>query len=140
VKANDAKLVVLFTAQRGSEIEDDVPNTPGRGQEPATAFDLLLEAAAGSVLGSSGAHYSLTATCIDETIQQTVPSMSIGPLQQAFSTPTWIRSGSDFMMRQRFSIAVSANVSGHVFCYLGALMSGNRQIVSFAESNRFVLV
>jgi len=41
---------VLATAQPGSRVTDTAPNAPAAG-----SFDVVLEAVAGSTLGSSGA-------------------------------------------------------------------------------------
>jgi hypothetical protein len=50
VNANDATLTGLATAQTGSRVADNAPNAPASG-----GFDLVMEAVAGSALGSSGA-------------------------------------------------------------------------------------
>src|SRR5690348_8831960 len=55
VNANDATLTSLATAQTGSRVADTTPNAPAN-----PGFDLVLEAVAGSALGSSGAPYTLT--------------------------------------------------------------------------------
>src|SRR6516225_1731910 len=62
VNANDATLTELATAQRGSTVADTAPNAPAN-----PSFDLVLRAAAGSALGSSGARYTLTISAIDLT-------------------------------------------------------------------------
>jgi hypothetical protein len=49
VNANDATLTALTTAQTGSTVEDTAPNAPANPD-----FDLILGAAPGSALGSSG--------------------------------------------------------------------------------------
>jgi len=49
VNANDATLTALTTAQTGSTVEDTAPNAPANPD-----FDLILGAAVGSALGSSG--------------------------------------------------------------------------------------
>ena len=62
MNANDATLTVLTTAQTGSTVADTAPNAPAN-----PGFDLVVEAAAGSALGSSGAPYTLTISAIDLT-------------------------------------------------------------------------
>jgi hypothetical protein len=54
VNANDATLTGLVTAQTGSRVADTTPNAPAN-----PGFDLVMQAVAGSALGSSGAPYTL---------------------------------------------------------------------------------
>jgi hypothetical protein len=69
--------------------------------------------------------------------------MSPGSLSQQFNAANgWNAGGGagNFLKEQVFNIAVPANVRGHVFRYVATLVSVNGDIVSFIESNRFVLV
>ena len=75
INDNDAKLTRLYTAEPGSQAEDELPNSPS-ADAPAANFDLILEAAAGEQLGDSMAPYSLTITAIAETA---VVPMASGP-------------------------------------------------------------
>src|SRR5262249_57808369 len=79
VNANNATLTALATAHTGSTVEDTAPNAPAAG-----TFDLVLDAVAGSALGSSGAPYTLTISAIDLTaVTQGWPTRT---LLQAFDT------------------------------------------------------
>jgi len=102
VNANDAALTELATAQSGSMVADNVPNAPASGN-----FDLVLEAAAGSALGSSGAPYTLTISAIDLTaVSQPWPPHT---LRQAFhAADGWQLSGTgpDYQCTQTFPIAI----------------------------------
>ena len=64
------------------------PNAPASG-----SFDLVLEAVAGSALGSSGAPYTLTISAIDLTaVSQPWPAQT---LRQAFDAASgWMLSGT----------------------------------------------
>jgi hypothetical protein len=88
VNANDATLTELATAQTGSMVNDDAPNAPAGG-----GFDLILGAAAGSALGSSGAPYTLTISAIDLTAASQPWPPQI--LHQAFDAASgWKLSGN----------------------------------------------
>jgi hypothetical protein len=141
MNANDAKLAELTTAPSGSMVEDSAPNAPASG-----SFDLLLEAVAGSVLGNSGAPYTLTVSAIDLTaVSQPWP---VQTLHQAFDAASgWKLSGvgPDYEYTQTFPIAVPGNgpggqLAGHTLQAVVSLISQNGQVVSIIQSDPFVLV
>ena len=98
---------------------------------------------AGNVLGSSSADYRLEITCIDETLAAPNPSMSPGVLNQEFdANDNWQPGGAagNFVKEQVFNIAVDNTARGHVLRYVATMVSNDRSVVSFIESNRFILV
>jgi hypothetical protein len=142
-QANDAELTDLYAASTGLDVADSEPNTGAPGQPPAASFDLHLEAVAGNVIGNGAANYTLTLTAIDDTTAAPNNAMSVGPLNQQFNAGNgWNQGGAagNFFKEQVIPIAVPAGVTGHVFHYEGTLVSVNRDIVSFVQSNRFILV
>jgi hypothetical protein len=140
VNANDAILTGLTTAHTGSTVADPAPNAPAN-----PGFDLILEAAAGSALGSCGACYTLTISAIDlTTATQAWPARTC---QQAFdSGHGWALSGTgpDYQCRQIFAVTVPGRVggplAGHVLQYVASLVSHGAQIVSIIQSHPFVLI
>lgn len=141
VNANDSTLTELATAQSGSMVADNTPNAPASG-----SFDLVVEAVAGSALGSSGAPYTLTISAIDMTaVSQAWPAQI---LHQAFDTATgWQRSGAgpDYQCTQAFPIAVPGGgpggpPAGHTLRFVASLVSQGAQIASIIHSDPFVLV
>jgi hypothetical protein len=141
VNANDAALTELATAQSGSTVADNVPNAPASGN-----FDLVLEAAAGSALGSSGTPYTLTISAIDmTTVSQPWPPHI---LRQAFDAADgWQLSGTgpDYQCTQSFPIAIPGDgpggpLAGHTLQFVASLVSEGAQIASIIQSNPFVLV
>jgi hypothetical protein len=108
MNANDATLTGLATAQTGSRVTDTAPNAPA-----SAGFDLVLEAVAGSALGSSGAPYTLTISAIDLTaVSQPWPPQT---LHQAFDAASgWQLSGTgpDYECTQTFPIAVPGGGPG----------------------------
>ena len=141
MNANDAMLTEPATAQSGSMVADNVPNAPASGD-----FDLVLEAAAGSALGSSGTPYTLTISAIDlTTVSQPWPPRA---LRQAFDTADgWQLSGAgpDYQCTQTFPIAVPGDgpggpLAGHALQFVASLVSDGAQIASIIHSNPFILV
>ena len=141
MNANDATLTELATAQSGSMVADNVPNAPASG-----SFDLVLEAVAGSALGSSGAPYTLTISAIDlTTVSRPWPAQI---LHQAFDTASgWKLSGTgpDYECTQTFPIAVPGGgpggpLAGHTLRFVASLVSQGAQIASIIHSDLFVIV
>ena len=142
-QANDAELTHLYSAATNLDVEDNEPNTGPPGNPPATSFDLHVEAVAGNVIASSGANYQLTLTAIDETLAAPNAGMSRSASQAFDAANGWVSGGGaagNYLKEEVFIIAVPAGVQGHVFRYVGTLVSANGDIVSFIESNRFILV
>ena len=141
MNANDAILTALTTAQPGSRVADTVPNAPASG-----SFHLVLDAVAGSALGSSGAPYTLTISAIDlTTVSQPWPAQT---LRQAFDPASgWTLSGTgpDYQCTQIIPIAVPGDgpggpLAGHTLQFVASLVSLGAQIASIIHSNSFVLV
>jgi hypothetical protein len=140
---DDADIAALYSASTGFDVEDTEPNTPAPGGAPAANFEVQLEAVAGNVLGASGANYELTITAIDDSLAAPNAAMSPGTLNQEFDTGDgWNAAGTagNFVKKQTFLINVPAGVRGHEFHYIATLVAVDHGVVSFRESNRFVLV
>ncbi len=154
MNSNDARIADLFTVASGGLVQDETPNA---GSPPATAFDLILQAEAGSVLGSSGATYTLNITAVDENNGGVVaglnpPAEPAGGFSETFnSAGGWEASAGDFVKTQpattaggtlgivRYTISIPAGTTGR-FHYNAEMVSSNFQVVSIAQSNTFVLV
>jgi hypothetical protein len=141
VNANDATLTGLVTAQTGSRVADTTPNAPAN-----PGFDLVLEAVAGSALGSSSAPYTLTISAIDlTTVSQPWPPQT---LHQAFDAASgWQLSGTgpDYQCTQTFPITVPGGGPGgpladHTLQCVASLVSQGAQIASIIHSPPFVLL
>ena len=141
VNANDATLTGLAAAQTGSMVADTTPNAPANA-----SFDLILVAAAGSALGSSGASYTLTISAIDLTaVSQPWPAQT---LHQAFDTTSgWTLSGTgpDYQCSQVLGYAIPGGgpggpLAGHTLQFVASLISQGAQIASITHSAPFVLV
>jgi hypothetical protein len=140
-QANDAELTELYTASPGVDVEDNEPNTGPPGGPPSNTFDLHLQAVAGNTIGGSGANYSLRADCIDETLAAPNANMSVGPLNQQFSAADgWVAAGGNFVKDATTTINVDPAARGHVLRYVASLVSANGDVVSFIESNKFILI
>ena len=141
MNANDAALTALTTAQTGSTVADTVPNAPANA-----SFDLVLNAVAGSALGSSGARYALTISAVDLTaVTQGWPAQT---LHQAFDAANgWTLSGTgpDYQCTQTVPIPVPGGapggpLAGHTLQCVASLVSHGAQIATIIHSPPFVLV
>jgi hypothetical protein len=140
VNANDAALTVLATARSGSTVPDTAPNAPEAG-----TFDLVLDAVAGSALGSSGAPYTLTISAIDLTAASQPWPPQI--LHQAFDAASgWKLSGTgpDYKCTQTIPHTIPGGpggpLAGHALRFVATLVSPGAQIVAIGHSDPFVLV
>ena len=140
MNANDALLTAVATAQTGSTVADTAPNAPA-----SASFDLIIRAAAGSALGSSGAPYTLTISAIDLTVvSQGWPTQT---LHQAFDAANgWeLRgAGPDYQCTQTVAVPVPGGpggpLAGHTLQCVASLVSQGAQIASIIHSDPFVLV
>ncbi len=142
-QANDAELTRLFTASvsKVPAVEDNEPNTPAPGgTTPASTIYLVLEAVAGNVRGGDGSDYYLYLDAVGDT--PGAPALQNFALHQEFKNPPWQPGGmaGNFISLQTFSVTVPAGARGHVYHYEGRLVSLNNDVVSFIQSNRFILV
>lgn len=147
MNANDARIVRLFTTQVDGTVED---NTPNANSVAPDQFDLILQTEVGGVLGNSGANYTLTFTAVnDDTVARQVALNPPGnPFKEEWNLGCgWIRNGNDFVKTgageaagiMRYRIAIPPGLTG-AFHYNVRLVSENYQIISFAQSNPFLLV
>jgi hypothetical protein len=147
MNANDARIVRLFTAQVDGTVEDNTPNARARVPDQ---LDLILQAEAGAVLGDSGANYTLTFAAINDDM--VTRQVSLNPPGNPFkeewnAAHGWVRSGNDFVKTGqgeadgivRYRIAIPPGLTG-AFHYHVRMVSENCQVVSFAQSNPFLLV
>ena len=141
MNANDAMLTAVATAQTGSKVADTAPNAPA-----SASFDLIIRAAAGSALGSSGAPYTLTISAIDLTaVSQGWPTQT---LHQSFDAANgWeLRgTGPDYQCTQTVPVPVPGGgpggpLAGHTLQCVASLVSQGAQIASIIRSDPFVLV
>jgi hypothetical protein len=143
MQANDAELTELYTAAAGEEVENNEPNADNTAAG-ANTFDLRLQAVAGSVRGDDASDYKLRIDCIDETLAAPNLLMSVTEVTQQFdkNPPNdWIEQLSkNFVKEQKNTITVDPLAKGHVLRYVASLRGVNGDVVSFIESNKFVLI
>jgi hypothetical protein len=67
--------------------------------------------------------------------------MSVGPLNQQFNgADGWVAAGTNFVKDATTPINVDPAARGHVLRYVASLVSANGDVVSFIESNKFILI
>ena len=137
----DATLTGLATARTGSTARHPAPNAPA-----ASSFDLILHAAAGSALGSSGTPYTLTITAIDLTaVTQGWPTRTLHQSFDAASGWKPSRTGQGYQYTQTLPVPVPGGgpggpLAGHTLQCVASLISRDTRIISIIHSNPFVLV
>jgi hypothetical protein len=139
-QANDAELTRVVSTSLGTPgVEDDEPNTGGPGASPATSFYINVEGVAGNVKGNDKSDYTLYLSHVADTGG---PALANFVRRQDFSSPTWrsVPPAGNFVTDQQFTVNVPAGASGHVYYYEVRLVSDNFDVVSFKQSNRFILV
>jgi hypothetical protein len=143
MQASDGDLTELYTAALGEEVENNEPNADNTAAG-ADQFDLRLQAVAGSVRGDDGSDYKLRIDCIDETLAAPNGNMSVVEETQEFNADAgndWIEQPSgNFVKEQKNTIDVDPAAKGHVLRYVASLRGDNGDVVSFIESNKFVLI
>jgi hypothetical protein len=141
---NDAELTRIVTVSTGTTAQDTEPNTPAPAGAPTGDFEVIAEGVAGVVIGPTLAPYTLEMTCIDEVMAAPNPAMSISVNQRFGDTSAgWagpLGSAGNYTMSQTFLVKVPAGLRGHVFHYVGRLLDQAGNVVSFVDSNRFILV
>jgi hypothetical protein len=145
MNANDAQITRLFVTQTNGLVQDDSPNAPATGVgAPAANFDLHLQMEAGSSVAGG---YQLIITAYDVTTGDNNAALNpaAGPLNgpASFAVAPWASSLGDRVLDQKATITVPGGagaVKNHVFYYTAALVSDNFQIVSFKQSDFFILV
>jgi hypothetical protein len=149
MNANDARIAKVYTAAAGGVTED---NSPNAGPPRAGTFDLIVQLEAGSVLGQSGANYTLTITAFDDVNGGVVAGLApVGsPFAEQFQAPDWEPSGTDFVRTSPAAGAVPqilgilrynipAATTGQ-FHYNVQFVSAGFQVVDLAHSEPFLLV
>ncbi len=68
MNASDAKLVSVYTREVNGGIANFSPIVSGATERESVSFEVIIEAQAGYVLGSSGAPYLLTLVAFDITL------------------------------------------------------------------------
>ncbi len=134
---NDAKITSLYVSEPGTvkDIQDNAPNAPHGGK-----YRVTLEMVAGDgVLGG----YELITTCTDLTDATSAPAQKPGaPLNGAgaFQTGPWQKDGAHWVFNQSVTLPPPASGKDHAYQYVTTLCNSNREIVSFMQSEPFILV
>ncbi len=138
--ADDARLVRIYSAETGSFLENNTPNaaTP----TAATSFDVVIEGQAGSAKGTSGQGYTLRFDAFDLTAVTLIGSISQIVTGQNFSTGFgWTAlPGGDFSNVWQRNFPVTATMKSHIFQYTASLVTANNDVVSFVQSEPFLIV
>ena len=139
-QANDAELTELYTASLGVDVEDNEPNTG----PPGPAGQHLRPASAGG--GRQHHRRQRRQLLAAGRLHRRDPGSAQrqherGPLNQQFSgADGWVAAGGNFVKDATTTINVDPAARGHVLRYVASLVSVNGDVVSFIESNKFILI
>jgi hypothetical protein len=131
--ANNAKLVRIATRALGRHIPNKTPLANG-----ANRFEVVVEARAGDVLGSSGQPYGLRISALDLTTGTNLHCAANNFSQQRMERFDDAHGWPDKVATFTITLNHLLAVQGHLFRYYAILTSPN-QIVSFVESPLFLL-
>jgi hypothetical protein len=145
MNANDARISRVFTAQTGSVVEDNSPNS---GPPKVNQYDLVLQLEAGEVIGQSLGNYRVNVTAINDNTAAPEPGLvpAGNPFNEQFDgqdpndpNTNWQRNGSDYARTIRATINIPANLTGR-FHYNVEFTNAGFQVVDLGQSNAFILV
>jgi hypothetical protein len=140
MRDNDARLSQIYVAPTGSVVPNNSPNS---ADKPLATFDLIITGEAGDEIVLNGGKYTLQYTAFDFTAGVIAPAAFNAVLSQNFGAPLWIQlagPNEDYVTQQPFTIKIPAGSNGHVFQYTASLIAANGDVVSFVESEKFILV
>ena len=145
MNTNDAKLSRVFVQESGTAAAYP-SNAPNAKIPPATSFDVVVEADCGDTLANTRAMYTLGTVLYN--ISQASNTWGMGVDENFITTPGWSHvdgPGSDWVYRKTISIPTSGPGSiaynpGEMFRLTASLTEGGGNVVSFVESDIFILV
>ena len=141
MNTNDARLVRVYTEEANAAASAHVGSSaPNATLPPASTFNVVVEGDCGANQCGTLAPYTLTLVLYDITTASNVGAPS--PFSQAFGDANWAHvNGASSDCEMRF--VTSQNVAGlqnHVLKYTAYLRDTSANIVSFVESEPFILV
>ncbi len=151
MNANDAKLVSVYTREANGGIANFSPRVSGAKEGESVSFEMVIEAQAGYVLGSSGAPYLLTLVAFDITSgHNAYPSSAFNfSVIENYNNNTglisqWPTYKSVFTVTLNHAQADA--LVGHILQYTVSLISpppgsgSPANAISFLRSEPFILV
>ena len=151
MNANDAKLVSVYTREVNGGIANFSPRISGAKEGESVSFEVVIEAEAGYVLGSSGAPYLLTLVAFDSTLgNNAYPETAFHyRVTENFNNTTGLISQWP-TYKSAFTVTLNQAQAdawvGHVLQYTVSLISpppgsgSPANVISFLRSELFILV
>ncbi len=151
MNANDARLVSVYPREVNGSIPNFSPRVSGTKVGESVSFEVIVEAGAGNVLGSSGAPYFLSLVAFDITLgQNAYPCTAFAKtVTENFKNTTGILSQWP-EYKSAFTVTLTQDQAralvGHVLQYTVSLISpppgsgSPANVISFLRSELFILV
>ncbi len=139
---NVVQLSKVYVATKGSTVSNTAPNSADKA---LPTFDLIITGEAGDNIVATGQPYVLRYDATDLTDGKKAPPQFSAIVPQNFATANlWkqVPSSEDYTTVQAFPITIPQNpsLSGHVFQYTASLIASKGDVVTFAQSDPFILV
>jgi hypothetical protein len=136
---NVVRITSIYVAPTGSPVPSPTPNSE---DAPATSLDLFITGEEGDDIQSDDIKYQLSYYAMDFGTGNLAGAAFNGVLNQTTGGGEWkpYNGGEDFFTNQKISITIPGGLRFHVLQYHAVLVAKNGDIVSFAQSEPFVLV
>lgn len=139
MRDTEVRLTSIYVAPTGSPVSSPSPNSE---DHPATSFDLIITGEEGDEIQGNNISYTLSYYAFDFATGASAPVTFNATLAQTTGDVNWnpYNGGEDFYTNQTIPIKVSGSLTGHVLQYFAVLVAVRGDIVSFVQSEPFVLV
>jgi hypothetical protein len=133
------RLTSIYVAPTGSPVPSPTPNSE---DAPATTIDLFITGEEGDNIQSDDIKYQLSYYAMDFGTGNLAVGAFNGLLNQSTGDANWLpyKAGEDFFTNQKITITIPGSLRFHVLQYYAVLVAKNGDIVSFVQSEPFVLV
>jgi len=139
MRDTEVRLTSIYVAPTGSLASSPSPNSE---DAPAKNFDLFIRGEEGDEIQGNDIKYTLSYYAMDFGTGNLAPGAFNGMLNQSTGGADWLpyNGGEDYFTNQKIPITVPGGLTGHVLQYFAVLVAVRGDIVSFVQSEPFVLV
>jgi len=139
MRDTEVRLTSIYVAPTGSTAPSPSPNSE---DAPAKNFDLFITGEEGDEIHGNDQKYTLSYYAMDFGTGNLATGAFNAVLSQTTGDSNWkpYGGGEDFFTNQKIPITIPGSLRGHVLQYYAVLVAKNGDVVSFVQSEPFVLV